>query len=285
MKKKPFFSVVIPTFNSEKTILKTLWSVKKQSFKNFQVIIVDDGSEDNTVFLIEKFISENNLDIKLFKIKNSGGPAVPRNLAIKNSDGDWICFLDSDDYWFSNKLQDANYFLKHNYNETDVLCSNEIMIYKKKKIRLIYGPETKDFYMNLLKNGNKLSTSATIVKKNFLKYKNIFFNENIKFSSVEDYDFWLQIAKYGGKFNFLNKFCGLYLISENSISKNRSLHFQNTRNVVNFHYSELNKQNKTILLFFKIKFRIFMSFIIISIKEGNLKLLFKIIKEIFVLKI
>ena len=56
--------------------------------------------------------------------------------------------------------------------------------------------------MSLLKDGNKLSTSATIVKRNFLKDKNIFFNENIKFSSVEDYDFWLQIAKYGGKFNF-----------------------------------------------------------------------------------
>ena len=84
-------------------------------------------------FLIEKFISENNLDIKLFKIKNSRGPAKPRNLGIKNSDGDWICFLDSDDYWFSNKLKDAHNFLNHNYNQTDVLCSNEIMIYKKKK--------------------------------------------------------------------------------------------------------------------------------------------------------
>ena len=144
LKKKPFFSVVIPTFNSENTILKTLRSIKKQLFKNFQLIIVDDGSDDNKVFLIEKFISENNLDIKLFKIKNSRGPAKPRNLGIKNSDGDWICFLDSDDYWFSNKLKDAHNFLNHNYNQTDVLCSNEIMIYKK-KIRLIYGPETKIF--------------------------------------------------------------------------------------------------------------------------------------------
>ena len=284
MKNKPFFSVIIPTFNSEKSILKTLRSIKKQLYKNYQVIIVDDGSDDHTVLLIEKFISENDLDIKLFKIKNSGGPAKPRNLGIMNSEGEWICFLDSDDYWFSNRLKDAYYFLNNNY-ETDVLCSNEIMIYKNNKTKLIYGPETKNFYMNLLKKGNKLSTSATIVKKKFIKDKNILFNENRNFSSVEDYDFWLQISKYGGKFKFLKKFCGLYLISENSISKNRSLHFQNTRNVVNYHYSGLSKEKKTILLFLEIKFRIFMSFIIISIKERNFKLLLKIIKETLVLKI
>ena len=183
MKNKPFFSVIIPTFNSEKSILKTLRSIKKQLYKNYQVIIVDDGSDDHTVLLIEKFISENDLDIKLFKIKNSGGPAKPRNLGIMNSEGEWICFLDSDDYWFSNRLKDAYYFLNNNY-ETDVLCSNEIMIYKNNKTKLIYGPETKNFYMNLLKKGNKLSTSATIVKKKFIKDKNILFNENRNFSSV-----------------------------------------------------------------------------------------------------
>lgn len=284
MNKAPFFSVIIPTFNSKYTILKTLKSVKKQTFKDFQIIIIDDGSKDETISLVNSFISESKIDIKLIKKKNSGGPAAPRNLGISNSTGEWICFLDSDDYWFSNKLNDAYFYLKDN-EDTDVLTSNELMIYNKKQTKLFYGPSTRNFYIDLLKKGNKLSTSATIVRRKFLVEKKIIFNEDINFSSVEDYDFWLQIAKKGGKFKFLNKFHGLYLPNLNSISKNSFLHFRNTRNVVNFHYSRLEASNKKLLLFLNIKLRIFISFLLISVKEKDYKLLFEVIKGIFIYKI
>ena len=284
MKKLPFFSVIIPTFNSENTILKTLKSVKKQTFKDFQVIIIDDGSIDKTTSLVNSFISENELDIKLIKKNNSGGPAAPRNLGIFSSSGRWICFLDSDDYWFSNKLKDAYIYLKNN-EDKDVLTSNEIMVYNKKKTKLIYGPITSNFYMDLLKKGNKLSTSATIVNRNFLLTKKIFFNEDLNFSSVEDYDFWLQIAKHDGKFKFLHKYHGLYLPNINSISKNRVLHFKNTRNVLNYHYSKLNYINKKLILFLNIKIRIFLSFLLISIKERDTKLFFEVIKTAFTYRI
>lgn len=284
MKDPIFFSVIIPTYNSEFFILKTLRSVKKQIFKNFEILIIDDGSSDNTVPLINKFILENKIRIKLLKQKNSGGPASPRNLGIKNSEGEWICFLDSDDYWFANKLNDIYLDLKNNKN-LDVITSNEIMIYKRKLKKLIYGPLSKNLYLDLLRNGNKLSTSATCVKKNFLIEKKIYFLEDNIFSSVEDYDFWLQIAKNGGNFKFLNRFHGLYLLNEQSISKNRILHFQNTRNVVNKHFSQLNEKNQNILMFCKIKIRIFKSFLFISIKERNFKLLFKIISGLFGSKI
>ncbi len=279
MKKTPFFSVIVPTFNSEQTILRTLRSIKKQTFKNFQVIIVDDGSTDNTVFLIKNFIKVNNLNIMFHQKENSGGPAAPRNLGIIKSDGDRICFLDSDDYWFSNKLQDAYFYIKNN-KDNDVLTSNEIMIYKNKKTKLIYGPATNNFYLDLLTQGNKLSTSATIVKKSFLINNNIFFNEDKRISSVEDYDLWLQIARKGGKFYFLNKFHGLYLLNENSISKNRILHFKSSINVINHHLSELDPQNKKLALFLKVRIRIFVSFLIISIKEFNYKLFLTIVKKI-----
>jgi glycosyltransferase involved in cell wall biosynthesis len=284
LKNSIFFSVVIPTYNSQSTILKTLQSVQKQVFKNFEIIIVDDGSLDNTVSLINNFISVNNIKIKLIKQHNSGGPASPRNLGIINAKGQWICFLDSDDYWFANKLNDVFLDLKHNKN-IDVITSNEVMIYKKKIKKLVYGPFTKNFYLDLLKNGNKLSTSATCVNKNFLIEKNIFFIEDNIFSSVEDYDFWLQIAKNNGNFKFLKKFHGFYLLNEQSISKNRLIHFQNTRNVVNRHFSQLNKSSKNILMFYKIKIRICISFLFISIKEKNLKLFFQIINSLFSLKI
>lgn len=284
LNKIPFFSVIIPTFNSEDTILKTLKSVKKQTFKDFQIIIIDDGSKDETTSLINSFTIESALDITLIEKNNSGGPAAPRNLGISSSIGQWICFLDSDDYWFANKLNDAYIYLK-NHEGRDVLTSNEIMIYNKKKTKLVYGPSTQNFYIDLLKKGNKLSTSATIVKKKFLVEKKIMFNEDINFSSVEDYDFWLQIAKQGGRFKFLNKFHGLYLPNKNSISKNRLQHFKNTRNVVNFHYSRLDNTNKKLLLFLTIKIRIFISFLLISFKERDPKLFFEVIRKIFSYKI
>lgn len=286
MNKEPFFSVVIPTYNSEKTIIRTLWSVKKQIFKNFEVIIVDDGSQDNTVFLINKFIKKNYLDIKIYQQRNSKGPAAPRNIGIKKSKSNRICFLDSDDYWFSNKLIDAYYFLKDN-NENDVLTSNEIMIHQNKKKKLFYGPVSKNFYLNLLIKGNKLSTSSTIVKKSFLIDNNILFNENKNFSSVEDYDLWLQIARKGGKFKFLNKFHGLYILNQNSISKNRILHFQNSMNVINYHLSKINYRNKIFFLFLKVKtrIRVIISFFLISIKEKNYKLLLNVINQIFISKL
>ena len=286
MNKEPFFSVVIPTYNSEKTIIRTLLSVKKQIFKNFEVIIVDDGSQDNTVFLINKFIKKNYLDIKIYQQRNSKGPAAPRNIGIKKSKSNRICFLDSDDYWFSNKLIDAYYFLKDN-NENDVLTSNEIMIHQNKKKKLFYGPVSKNFYLNLLIKGNKLSTSSTIVKKSFLIDNNILFNENKNFSSVEDYDLWLQIARKSGKFKFLNKFHGLYILNQNSISKNRILHFQNSMNVINYHLSKINYRNKIFFLFLKVKtrIRVIISFFLISIKEKNYKLLLNVINQIFISKL
>ena len=284
MKNSILFSVVIPTYNSQKTIINTLRSIEKQIYKNLEVIIVDDGSTDSTIELIEDFESKNSINIKLLKQNNSGGPAKPRNLGIAESKGTWICFLDSDDFWFSHKLNDIFLYLKDN-SRCDVISSNEVMIYNKKFKRLIYGPSSENFYEDLLENGNKLSTSATCVKRSFLDKNNILFREDIKFSSVEDYDFWLQIAKNKGNFKFLEKFHGIYLLNEDSISKNRVLHFQNTRNVINYHLTKIKEKNEKLPSFFKIKSRVFKSFLFISIKEKNNKLLFKIIINIFKIKI
>ena len=86
---KPIFSIIIPTYNSLKTLDKTIRSVLKQSFKYYEIIIVDDGSTDNTYTKLRGF---QDTRIKLFKIKRSGGPARPRNFGISKSSSDWICF-------------------------------------------------------------------------------------------------------------------------------------------------------------------------------------------------
>ena len=120
---KPIFSIIIPTYNSSKTVNKTIRSVLNQSFKRYEIIIIDDGSTDNTVSKIKNF---NDSRIKLIKIQRTGGPAKPRNIGIELAKSNWICFLDSDDFWNKNKLSISYKNIKN--NKFDILCHNEYLL-------------------------------------------------------------------------------------------------------------------------------------------------------------
>ncbi len=102
---RPLVSVVIPVFNSSKTIGKTIESVVLQTYTNIELILVDDGSTDNSRVLINEIIAKfNSYDIKLV-CKENGGVSSARNLGIKKSKGEFIAFLDSDDLWDSTKIE------------------------------------------------------------------------------------------------------------------------------------------------------------------------------------
>ena len=97
---KPFFSVVIPLYNKEQIIGKTIQSVLNQLYQNFEIVVVDDGCTDKSVSLVEKIKDER---IKIIRKKN-GGVSSARNLGIQNTQYNWIVFLDADDYWDENHL-------------------------------------------------------------------------------------------------------------------------------------------------------------------------------------
>jgi glycosyltransferase involved in cell wall biosynthesis len=116
-------SVVIPMYNSSKTILRTLNSIKKQTILPYEVIIIDDGSLDESSTIVEDFISNNStLNIQLVK-KTNGGVSTARNAGIKLAKGDWIALLDSDDEWLINKLERQIQVLSEN-PEIDFLGTN-----------------------------------------------------------------------------------------------------------------------------------------------------------------
>ncbi len=196
-------------------------SVMKQRYKNFEIIIVDNFSSDGT----DKYVkSLKNKKIKFFKIKNHGVIGKSRNIGIKKSKGEWIAFLDADDQWLPNKLFDINKII--NLKNFHVICSSEMIIDKIKNKKKIwhYGPYKKNFYEFLLRYGNKLSTSSSIVKKNFLFSKKILFSEKKKFSNVEDYDFFLNISRQNGIFYFSKKIHGKHLFhSESSTLKRKKI--------------------------------------------------------------
>ena len=97
---KPKVSVVIPTYNSSQFIVETLESVFAQTYKDYEIIVVDDGSTDNTKEVLQPYTSR----IK-YIYKENGGPASARNVGIKSAQGEYIAFLDSDDRWLPEKLE------------------------------------------------------------------------------------------------------------------------------------------------------------------------------------
>ena len=134
----PFFTIIIPTFNRSKKLKKAIQSVLNQTYKDFELLIVDDGSTDNTKNII-KGLSDSR--ITYYWQKNSGGPASPRNLGINKAKGDWVCLLDSDDLWYPTKLEVvSNEILKR--PNTDLFCHNEMLVFlqTEEKILLRHGP-------------------------------------------------------------------------------------------------------------------------------------------------
>ena len=102
---KPLVSVVIPTWNRAGLIVRAINSVLSQTYSNWELIIVDDGSTDNTDEVVKKF-QENDTRIRFIKHeKNSGGNSVPKNIGIKNAAGEYIAFLDSDDEYLPEKME------------------------------------------------------------------------------------------------------------------------------------------------------------------------------------
>ena len=190
-------SIIIPTHNSEKYVFETIISVLNQSYKTFEVIVVDDCSADNTINEIKK-IQEKDKRIKLFSlyskknIKASGSGSKARNYGIKKSKGDLIAFIDSDDLWEKDKLKlQVKSFSKNKlisvtscrYIENNkVIAENYI---KRKFIK---------FSLNNLPHGlflyNPIRLSSVLIRRSI--FKEINFNEEHEIKAIEDIELWLD---------------------------------------------------------------------------------------------
>ncbi|TYS59867.1 glycosyltransferase [Sutcliffiella horikoshii] len=132
-------SVIIPCFNSEKWIIETIDSVLNQTYSNIEIIVVDDGSTDNT----KDVISNYSKRIKYIYQQNKG-PSVARNLGIKKSKGKYVAFLDSDDLWESNKLEKQVEFLENNQNIALVFSNVKVINEKGEYLYTHYNNIPKD---------------------------------------------------------------------------------------------------------------------------------------------
>ncbi len=210
--KSPMVSVIIPSYNSGNYISATLESVLKQSYQEFEIIIVDDGSTDNTLEVVKKIaITENR--IKVFTIQHSGRPSVPRNYGVKNASGNFIAFLDSDDLWTKHKLKyQVTYLLNHpgeafvysmcfTFGDVNFFSEN----YELLPLPFHAAKDNKD----LINIGNTIPLSSVLVRKKVLDDVGGF-DEDPELN-LEDFDLWLRLSKKNS-FHFIPRIHVYYRI-------------------------------------------------------------------------
>lgn len=203
-------SVVIPMHNSAKHIKKGVESVINQTYKNLEIIIIDDASRDNSLEII-KNIKDNR--IQIVELKENVGAANSRNKGIEMATGDYICFLDSDDYWKLDKLEKQVEFMEKN---------NYIFIYggydylKNGKRRKAKIPESLN-YNQLLKN-HAIFTSTVMLNMEYLKKEDVFMPD---IKRGQDYGAWWNILKKGITAYAITDTIAIYRVGEKSLSSNK----------------------------------------------------------------
>lgn len=228
----PLVSIIIPTYNHAHLIKKALDSLLSQTYANWEAIVVNNFSADDTEKVVAGY-SDNR--IRLINFSNNGVIAASRNQGIQHSQGEFIAFLDSDDYWYPKKLEVSLDYLQN--HSCDMVCSNEDLIENDVVIQTWYhGPDYRGTYNNLLMKGNCISTSTVILKKSCLDKVGIF-QEDKKYITSEDYDLWLRIARDGYKIKFIDHVLGGHLKHMGSSSSSAIKHLAAVHAVVENHLS------------------------------------------------
>lgn len=177
-------SIVVPCYNAGKTIERCIRSIADQHYRPIEIVIIDDGSKDNSVEVIEQIAPDvlaRGVPIKLYK-KSNGGPSSARNYGIAKSEGRFIAFLDADDYWLPDKLLRQVEQLEK-YPEA-VLIGGPVGTPRSATKRV-----SRVHFRQLLYT-NYFATSSVLVKSEIIKLFK--FDETMKYS--EDYRVWLQLA-------------------------------------------------------------------------------------------
>jgi len=236
---KKKIAIILPNYNSSKFINNTIRSIINQTYKHWELIIVDDASDKKTKNILNSF--KNEKKIKIYYLKKNKGAGYCRNLGIRKSKSDYLAFIDSDDYWKKNKLKSQLFFMIK--NKLKFSYTNYYVFYEKnKKMKKIYCPN-KFSYNEFIKN-TSIGTSTVMVERDLVK--------NFKFSNTkicEDYHYKCLILK-----KIVNGFCLKNFLTVYRVH-NDSLQNSNVRNIfwmwkINRDYNKLSFFDNFISIFF-----------------------------------
>lgn len=220
-------SIITPCHNAGGVISHTIDSVLAQTYSEWEMLIVDDCSDDNSAEIIKQYAQRDNR-IKYFKTsKPSGSPSQPRNIGIENAKGDYIAFLDADDMWLPCKLEkqiafmvSKNIMLSYTYYEK--------MSWDEQRNERIITTNSQTDYKNLLKSNVIPCLTAVI-------HRDIIGSTRFKQIPQEDFCFWLDILKKGYMAYNLCEKTALYRVAKDSRSSNKLDMFVGYWNVIRNH--------------------------------------------------
>lgn len=186
MTMKPIISVISPVYNVEKYIKNLIISLNNQTFKNFELILVDDGSKDDSIKEAKKELEKTDIFYKIIS-KENGGQSTARNVGIKEASGEWLVLLDSDDTIQTNYLKNLYESVKDikkcdiafcdMHRVTDNNCFEELEQEFKTEVNL-----GRKFFVDFIMHNVEIGPCLLLINTSFLKNNNIYFNENSRYS-------------------------------------------------------------------------------------------------------
>lgn len=235
-------SVIVPVYNGEKTIIKCIESVLEQDYDDYQLLLINDGSTDNTDDVIKKYLSDqnSNKNIEYYSLKN-GGVSAARNYGLERATGEVITFLDADDYYSSGYFQS----IRNNIGNNDILLYGYRTVFNNNVSSIKYGQDLQlergDVYKKLFKKNlfspvcNKVYSKKIIVDKKF----------NTKIDFGEDFEFFSNCL-YGSNnikyvdqifYNYVIDLAGLGFKKRQNMFKDKMVGLQPlTKMYIDYHY-------------------------------------------------
>lgn len=252
----PKVSIIIPCYNASATIWETLDSLYEQTFKNFEIVIVNDGSTDESASIIECYTNKFNRRLNLITQTNQG-QTVAKNVGIRNSSGQFIAFLDSDDIWAPEKLECQAFLMQSNLDMglsyTNAYKINEMGV---KTDTITASPLYRENCFDRLLLRNNIVASSVMIRREMIDQVG-FFDESLE--ACENWDLWIRIAKVA-PIDFIDRPLTLYRVHSGNMSKNLDKMYRSRLKLIDKHLPYQNNnpklldQRKNALFFTHINF-------------------------------
>lgn len=230
----PFFTALIPAHDAGMTIASAIRSVLAQGIEDLEIVVVNDGSTDDTAAVVRGFTDER---IVLIDQAASGSPAGARNAGLSAAHGEFIAFLDADDVWYPEKLALVRAELDADPSLDAVAHDVRLVGPSGGSGLRVYRLDSRSLYEQLLYRGNFLTTSAMTVRTSRLREAGGF-TEVPGRPVAEDFDMWLRLAEMGMRMSIIPRTLGSYTVT-GGISDDHALALRNTFEVLDAHYERL----------------------------------------------
>ncbi len=212
----PLVSIVMPAYNAQRYINDAIGSVINQTYENWELLVVDDYSSDNTKNIIENFQKNDSRIKPIFLSKNGGKPSIAKNVALQTVKGKYIAFLDSDDMWLEEKLQKQVSFMEENPNYALTYTGSYWIDASGYEINRLLPEYKSGYLLQRMLSRYEINNQSVMLKKELLNHTLMKFNEKITIG--EDYNLFMHIiAKY--EIASISEYLIRYRIHNDAITK------------------------------------------------------------------